>query len=140
MYRRIVLVGTLIFFSLIAFSQEIDFSKYKIIDYKPPKEFVIKELSVSGIKYLDKEILKNLSGLGGKNNITVPGDDITKAIEKLWAQGLFSDVKISATEIKDDSISLDIYLTERPRLSGFNIKGLKSSEEKDLNEKLKMKR
>lgn len=140
MYKRIVFIVTLIFFSLNGFTQEIDFSKYNVIDYKKPKEYIIKDISVSGIKYLDKDILKNLSGLGGLTNITIPGDDITKAIEKLWGQGLFSDVKISATEIKGDSISLNIYLKERARLSGFNIHGLKTSQEKDLKEKLKMRR
>ncbi len=140
MYRRIVLIVSLIFLSLNIFSQEIDFSKYKIVDYKQPREYVIKDISVSGIKYLDKEILKNLSGLGGKTTITVPSEDFTKAIEKLWGQGLFSDVKISATEIKGDSICLDIYLKERARLSGFKIHGVKSSEEKDIKEKLKMRR
>ncbi len=70
------------------------------------------------------------------NKITVPGDEITKVVKKLWDHGLFSDVKIYATKIEDGKIWLNIYLKERPRMSGFVIHGVSKSESDDLKEKL----
>ncbi|HAN17674.1 MAG: hypothetical protein A2X13_03510 [Bacteroidetes bacterium GWC2_33_15] len=120
--------------------EETDYSSLDVIDYKRPKNYIIKDITVSGIKYLDKNILVTLSGLTVNRQISVPGEDITRSIEKLWGQGLFSDVKITTTDIQGDSISLDIYLQERPRLSEFEIFGLKKSQEKDLRETLELKR
>jgi len=120
--------------------EETDYSSMSVIDYRKPKNYVIKDITVSGIKYLDKNILVTLSGLTVNRQISIPGEDITRSIEKLWSQGLFSDVKILTTNIQGDSISLEIYLQERYRLSEFEIIGLRKSQEKDLREALELKR
>ena len=65
------------------------------------------------------------------DEIAVPGDAITMAIKKLWQQGLFSDVKITASKIIGDQIWLDIYLQERPRLADVNFYGISKSEKED---------
>ncbi|HPG32914.1 MAG: BamA/TamA family outer membrane protein [Lentimicrobiaceae bacterium] len=108
------------------------------IDYSSPKEYIIGGVTVSGVQYLDHNVLIMLSGLQVADRIEVPGDKIRKAIEKLWSQGLFEDVRISATSIKDDLIFLDIHLEERPRLSKFSFKGVRKSEADDLREKIKL--
>ncbi|OFX26358.1 MAG: hypothetical protein A2041_13780 [Bacteroidetes bacterium GWA2_31_9b] len=120
--------------------EETDYSSMSVIDYRKPQNYIIKDITVSGIKYLDKNILVTLSGLTVNRQISVPGEDITRSIEKLWNQGLFSDVKILTTDIQGDSISLEIFLQERYRLSDFEIIGLKKSQEKDLREALELKR
>lgn len=141
MTRRFVLCCMLFIFGIQLFAQETtDFSSLPVIDYKKPKKFIIKDISVSGIKYLDRNILVTLSGLTINRQISVPGEDITRAVEKLWKQGLFSDVKITTTDIQGDSILLDIYLQERPRLAELEIIGVKKSHEKDLRETLELKR
>jgi len=117
-----------------------DYSKLPVIDYKYPKEYIIKDIQVDGIEYLDENILINISGLRKGQHITVPGEDITQSIEKLWKQGLFSDVKIAMEKTSIDSIKLFIYLKEQPRLSEFIIEGLKKSEKNDILEKLEMKK
>lgn len=123
-----------------AFAQEMDFGTMPVSDYKKPQNFIIKEINVSGIKYLDKNIIVNLSGLTVGSKILIPGDDITKAIQRLWEQGLFSDVKVYTTGLVQDSISLEIYLLERHRLSELEIIGLKKGKENDIREKLELKR
>ena len=111
-----------------------------VTDYKTPQEYIIKEVTVTGVKYLDKNILVNLSGLAIGSKILIPGDDITNAIQKLWGQGLFSDVKIYTTEFEKDSVSLEFFLQERHRLSELEIFGLKKGKENDVREKLDLKR
>ena len=120
------------------YAQE-DSSDLDIIDYTTPTDYIIKDIDVEGIKYLDKRIVANISGLREGSRVTIPGEQITRAIENLWSQGLFSDVKILASEVKLDSISLVIRLQEQPRLSKLVINGLKKSREKDIREKLKLR-
>ncbi len=108
------------------------------IDYFNPKEYTLAGLSVSGIQYLSEDALKLLSGLEVGSKITIPGDDITNAIEKLWNQKLFSDVKISITKIVNDSVYLDIYLQEQPKLNEVYFYGITKSQEKDLKDKLNL--
>ena len=98
-----------------------------IIDYTYPDEYVIGNVTVSGIKYLDPNAIIGLSGLRKNSRIQVPGDKVTEAVEKLWGQGLFSDVKISVTSIISDTIVLDIFLSERPRISSVHYFGMKKA-------------
>src|ERR1035438_76109 len=65
------------------------------VDYTTPKDYVIGGITVSGVKYLDNNVLIMLSGLTVGDRIKVPGDKITDAVKKLWDQGLFEDVQIS---------------------------------------------
>jgi outer membrane protein insertion porin family len=111
----------------------------EVIDYSSPQEYYIKSIDVQGVRYLDKEILANLSGLRRGQRVTIPGEKITQAINNLWSQGLFSDVKIYAQEFERDSVTLGIFLQEQPRLSGFDITGVRKREEKDIREDLKLK-
>lgn len=109
------------------------------MDYSNAREYEIAEVTVSGVQFLQKEVLVSLSGLETGRKISVPGDDITKVIQKFWEQGLFSDVKITATKIERGKIWLDIYLKERPRMSKLTINGIKKSETEDLMEKLNIR-
>jgi outer membrane protein insertion porin family len=118
-----------------AFSQDADSTNFSIY-YSSAKEYIIADVQISGIRYLDKTVLIQLSGLKVGDEIMVPGDEITNAIKKLWQQGLFSDVEIKATKIVDDKIWLDIYLQERPRLSNVNFFGISKGEKDDVTEKV----
>lgn len=122
------------------FAQDLNYKEMPVSDYKKPKEYIIKEINVTGIKYLDKNILVNLSGLAVGTTIYIPGDEITNAIQRLWDQGLFSDVKIYAKEYDRDSVVLEYYLQERLRLSELEITGLRKGKENDIREKLELKR
>ena len=108
------------------------------LDYAAPKQFEVGGITVSGTKYLDKKVLVLLSGLSVGEKIQVPGEAITEAIHKLWDQGLFSDVEITATKIVDDKIFLDIRLQERPRLSKYALKGVKKSDANDIRESIRL--
>jgi len=131
---------TLLLFIIIAivpgaFSQVTDSTNFSIY-YSSAKKYEIAGVHVSGIKYLDKSVLIQLSGLKVGDEIEVPGDVVTSAIKKLWNQGLFSDVKIAATKVVGDKIWLDIYLQERPRLADFNFMGVSKGEKDDITEKV----
>ncbi|HZH71386.1 MAG TPA: outer membrane protein assembly factor BamA [Mariniphaga sp.] len=114
------------------FPDDSNFSVY----YASPGRYTIAGIEISGIRYLDRTVLVQLSGLKVGQIIDVPGDEITNAIKKLWQQGLFSDVRITASKVVDDEIWLDIYLQERPRLSDVTFHGVSKSEKDDITEKV----
>ncbi len=125
----------LLLISAKVFSQEADSTNFSI-DYSSPKEYTIAGLEVQGIRYLDTQVLLQISGLTVGDIVTVPGDAITNSIKKLWNHGLFSDVKITADKILGDSIWLRINLQERPRLAEVNFSGISKSEKDDITEKV----
>lgn len=133
MKKRIIYLLLLSLITKFSFAQE-------KIDYENPKEYEIADIKISGIKYLDKSTLIQISGLATGQTIQVPGDDITDAIKKFWKQKMFSDVKISAEKIEDGKIWLDIYLQERPRISEVTFVGAKKSAQEDLVERLNLTR
>lgn len=135
--RKIKLFIVLLFISVKLFAQEaendsINFSIY----YSSPKEYTIAGIDVQGIRYLDTQVLLQISGLSVGDRITVPGDAITNSIKKLWNHGLFSDVKISAEKISGEKIWLRVDLQERPRLAEVNFSGVTKSEKDDINKKV----
>jgi outer membrane protein insertion porin family len=120
-------------------AQEPDYDNMPVINYANPREYEIADVTISGVEFLQPMVLISLSGLKVGDLITVPGDDITKVINKFWVQGLFSDVKITATKIEDGKIYLDIYLRERPRLTRFEMDGISKSEMEDLAKKINLR-
>ena len=110
------------------------------IDYSLPREYEIGGITVTGVKYLDPQVLVMISGLQPGETIEVPGDKITNAIRKLWEQGLFEDVSITCTTKIGKKIFLNIDLKERPRISKFSFKGVKKSEAEELRKKINLTR
>ena len=131
----IFLLFLLVSFMPKAFAQVQDSTNFSIY-YSSPRKYIIADVRITGIKYLDKTVLVQLSGLNVGDEIEVPGEAVTNAIKKLWQQGLFSDVQVTATKVAGDKIWLDIYLQERPRLSDVNFHGVSKSEKDDITEKV----
>ena len=135
----------LLFICILGFTQENQAqatlnTSLETISYANPRQYVLGGITISGTKHLDHNTLIQISGLNIGKTIIVPGDDITRAVEKLWEQGLFSDVQITATKIQGNSIFLNFFLEERPRLSKFKFTGIKKSDIDALREKIKLVR
>lgn len=135
----LALVG-LTFFPLLANAQSRQKNLLSEINYDHPQKYVIGGINVSGINYLDKSVVIMLSNLEEGQKVKIPGDAITTAIRNLWHQGLFDNVSIYATKIKDDTIYLNIYLQEKPKLNEYNFSGIKKSEQDDLKDKINLTR
>ena len=107
------------------------------IDYtRTPRTYYIGNITVDGVKNYDEFLLIGLSGLTVGEPVTIPGEDITKAVKRYWKNGLFSNVAISVDSLVGDSVYLHIQLTQRPRISMINYNGVKKGEKDDLTEKL----
>ena len=67
----------------------------------------------------------------------IPGTDFfSKAIANLWKQNLISNVEIYFTHLEGKNLSVEIDITERPRLINFKFKGVKKGEADDLKPKI----
>lgn len=100
-----------------------------------PKQYEIGGITVSGSKYLDGELVSAASGLSVGQKITLPGSDLADAINKLWSQSFFSNIKILISKIEGNKIFLDIAVTERPRLANFYFKGVSKTQADELKTK-----
>ena len=106
------------------------------------KKYLIQDIKVTGAPNYDDFVLIGFSGLKVGEEITIPGDETTDAVNRFWKQGLFSDVKIVATRIEDDKAWawLEIQLKPRPRIAEINYKGVNNNERTDLEEMLNLKK
>lgn len=134
--RRILFVFLPVIFFSVSLSAQVKDSGYVNLNYLSPNKYTIESITVSGTQFMDKNILTLISGLSRDQVISVPGEELRKAVEILWKQGLFSDVKIYCTGINENRIYLNIHLVERPRLSKYSIKGLRKTETKNIKEEL----
>ena len=106
------------------------------IDYKQPKKFELGPIRVEGADNFDPQAIKLVAGLRQGQTITIPGDQITKAIKNLWEEGLFSDVEIYADKEIAGVIYLVIKVTPRPKLSRFKFKGINKREVDKVREEI----
>ncbi len=108
------------------------------LDYTAPRNYTIGEITISGTQNLDHSALIAISGLEVGQEIKVPGDEISDALKNLWEQELFTDIKISAFDVKANIIFLNIEVEERPRLSKFKFKGVKKGKQESLREDIRL--
>ena len=104
--------------------------------YGQPKQLPIGGISVEGVDAYEDYLLIGISGLSVGEYVSIPGDEITAAVKRYWKHGLFSNARIEAEKIQNDSIYLKIILATRPRVSKVNINGVKKSEHDDLEQKI----
>lgn len=110
------------------------------LDYEHPKEYVIGKVQVKGTVTMDPNILAHIAGLTLNDRIKIPGDRISKAIESIWRQQIYSNVEISITENHADTVELLIEVQERAKLSRYSIKGLNKTETKNIRDEISLRR
>lgn len=108
------------------------------LDYSSPRTYTIGDITISGTNNLDHTALIAISGLEVGQEIKVPGEGISNALKKLWQQELFTDIEISAIDVKGDLIFLNIEMEERPRLSKFRFRGVKKGKQESLREEIQL--
>ena len=112
------------------------------VDYTHPRAYYIGGLSVTGNTYFSDQQIISQTGLREGMAVEVPGEDISGAIRRLWLQRYFEDVEIVIDSLNAtrDSAWFSINIRERPRVSRWSFSGVKSSERKDIEERLNLRR
>ena len=111
------------------------------VDYDNPKKYTLGGVSVEGNTYFSSEQIIQQTGLLKGMELTIPGEDISNIVNRLWAQRYFEDVAVSLDSLSSagDSVWLKVSVMERPRVSRWTYSGVKSSERKDLQDRLRLR-
>ena len=113
------------------------FSQTTYTDYQlSPREYTLAGISIDGAIFLDHELIIQKSGLQRGEKIAIPSDKISKAITKLWDQGLFSEVSILKEKTQGNNLFLRIKLQESPRMSRYKFSGVSKSEADQIRDDL----
>lgn len=110
------------------------FSQQKDIPIAQGKEYTIGGIKVTGTDNYNERTVIAFTGLSEGDNIYIPGDKLSKVIQKLWDLGLFSDINFYVTKIEDDKAFLELEIKEVPELNKVKISGIKAKKRKKLKE------
>ena len=113
-----------------------------VVDYNNPKRYIIGDIKVKGVKLHSKDQVIAVSGLQKGDEITVPSEQLSEVVKRIYQQRFFSNVGlyIDSLSANKDTCSLVLELQERPRVSRWTFKGIKKSEQTDLTERVKLRR
>ena len=113
-----------------------------VVDYNNPKKYIVGGVRVEGNSYYSSEQILQVAGLHKDMEITVPSEDLSSVVTRLWGQRYFEDVAVAVDSITPtrDTAFFKISLIERPRVSRWVFSGVKSGEEKELRERLNFRR
>lgn len=107
-------------------------------NYISPTEFEVGGLDVSGLLRYNKGIIVSLTGIHVGDKVEVPSEKLADAIDHLWKQNLFSDVKLGIDSIVQRKIYLRFIVVEIPYQAGpVILKGTSRADANKLGDKLK---
>ncbi|MBQ5435826.1 MAG: hypothetical protein IIT50_07240, partial [Bacteroidales bacterium] len=139
---RHIRIASLLLMMLVPFTVRAQEPEGIVIDYNNPQKYVIAGVTVDGnTTYSDQQVI-SASGMQTGVTVTVPGEDISAIVNRLWLQRYFEDVAVSIDSLNAsrDSAWFKITILERPRMSRWTFTGVKSGEKKDIEERLNFRR
>ena len=112
------------------------------VDYNNPKKYVVGGVRLEGNQYLSADQILQVASLQKGMEVTVPSEEMSNIVTRLWLQRYFEDVSVSIDSITPtrDTAFFKISIIERPRVSRWVFSGVKSGEEKELRERLNIRR
>ncbi len=95
------------------------------VSYQDGKKYILGGLEVSGLQSYNEQTVKTYTGLRVGQPITLPGEEISAVINKLWGLELFTEIDFFITNVEGDQVFLELHIIERPTLSNVTIYGVK---------------
>ena len=90
-------------------------------------KYTIEEITVTGNTNFSEQTVITYSGLRKGEQITIPGEQISNALKKLWKSNLFSTIDIYLVKTEGNLAYLEINLNDLPELNEVTINGVKKS-------------
>ena len=133
---KIIYMALLLLFPLAGLAQDV------VVDYNNPKKYIVGGVSVEGNNHFSPEQIIQVSGLREGMEVTVPSESLSSIVDRLWLQRFFEDVAISVDSLvpSRDTAFFKISIIERPRVSRWTFSGIKSGEQKELQDRLNLRR
>ena len=112
------------------------------VDYANPKSYVLGGVNITGLKYLSAEQLLSVLGFREGDTVTLPSEEISNAVKRLWLQGATSQVGLYIERLSAarDTAWLRLDIEELPRVLKWDYRGVRNGERDDLKEKLNLRR
>ena len=112
------------------------------VDYNNPKKYIVGGVDVEGNEHFAPSQILQITGLQKGMEVTVPSEELSGIVNRLWAQRFFDDVAIVIDSLAPtrDTAFFKIRIIERPRVSKWTFAGVKSGEQKELQDRLNLRR
>tara|TARA_R110001583_G_scaffold85577_2_gene224342 strand:+ start:5908 stop:8508 length:2601 start_codon:yes stop_codon:yes gene_type:complete len=110
------------------------------ISYDKGEKYVLGDVTVSGNSSFNDQTIVTYSGLSKGKEITIPGEDISNAIKKLWNSKLFGDIEIYLIKIEGHVAYIEIKLSDLPELNEIKINGVKKGKIESIIKDNKLKK
>ncbi len=141
--KTLLILGTICFlFPQQGFSQTVSDTAKTFHIQNPmtqnPQQYKVLGIKVTGVTKTSPSFVISQLGFKKGSTITIPGDDIDKAVKRVYQTGLFSKVQIFRTKTTPEGIYLEVHVREQPKLRAFKIKGVKKSQRDDLKKRLNL--
>jgi len=140
-YFRLCVLMLLLFQGVVCAQGKVEDDELEV-DYNNPKSYIFGGINIEGLQYLSKNQLLSVMGIQIGQRISVPGDEISTAIKRIWLQGAASDISFSLDSLcpTRDTAFFKMVLQERPRVISWSYRGVKKGEQDDIKEKLNLRR
>ena len=112
------------------------------VDYNNPKKYSVGGVEVEGNEHFAPSQILQITGLQKGMEVTVPSEELSGIVDRLWSQRFFEDVAIVVDSLAPtrDTAFFKIRIIERPRVSKWTFAGVKSGEQKELQDRLNLRR
>ena len=112
------------------------------VDYNNPKKYIVGGVDVEGNEHFAPSQILQITGLQKGMEVTVPSEELSGIVNRLWSQRFFDDVAIVIDSLAPtrDTAFFKIRIIERPRVSKWTFAGVKSGEQKELQDRLNLRR
>lgn len=118
MFRYLgVFILLVLFFNNTVTAQETTFDK--------GEKYILGGIEVTGVKSYNEQTVITYTGLRIGQEITVPGEEISEVITKLWKLQLFSDINFYIVNVEGNKVFLELNVSELPTLSDVKVTGIK---------------
>ena len=64
------------------------------VDYNNPKKYIVGGVSIEGNQYFSSEQILQNTGLQKGMEVTVPSQELSSVVNRLWHQRFFEDVSL----------------------------------------------
>ena len=137
---RIVSLAVLFMMTVSAWAQQV--GSDIVVDYNKPQKYIVGGIKVEGNNYFSPDQILQITGIQPGMEVTVPSEELTSVVNRLWLQRYFEDISLVVDSLSTarDTAYFKVLIVERPRVSRWTFKGVKSGEEKELRERLNFRR
>jgi outer membrane protein insertion porin family len=97
------------------------------VPFNHNRKYILADIDVVGKISYNQQTVVTFTGLTKGQELVVPGEQISNAIKKLGKLGLFSDINFYISKEQNDSIWLELQITELPKLSDVKMQGVKKN-------------